>query len=201
MCFKNAGHRDMKQVLHLHPGGPSAGWLLLLAQLPRTPSSARVALWRRLRAVGATTVVNGAWMLPDTAEHAEFLGKLQEGIREQGGTGFLLNVKPSPPDMNEAIIQRFRIDRSREYDEFTERCAALLAEIDKEEKAGKHTFAEMEESEQDLEKLARWLAKIQARDFFPDDRWTQSADLLARCRSTLESFSQAVYAAEGVQEP
>jgi hypothetical protein len=59
----------------------------------------------------------------------------------------------------------------------------------------------MEESEQDLEKLARWLAKIQARDFFPDGRRPQSAALLARCRSTLEGFSQAVYTAEGVQDP
>ena len=56
----------------------------------------------------------------------------------------------------------------------------------------------MEESEQDLEKLTRWLAKIQARDFFPDDRSQQSAALMARCRSALDSFSQAVYAAEEV---
>ena len=181
--------------------GSPPGWLLLLAQLPRTPSSGRVALWRRLRAIGATAVVNGAWILPDIAQHSEILEQLQGSIREQGGTGFLLSVKPSPPEMNEAIIRRFRVDRSREYDEFAERCAALLEEIGKEAGAGKYTFAEMEESEQDLEKLARWLAKIQARDFFPDDRWPESADLLARCRSALEGFSQAVYAAEGVQEP
>ena len=29
-----------------------AGWLLLLAQLPSTPSRIRVALWRQLRAAG-----------------------------------------------------------------------------------------------------------------------------------------------------
>jgi hypothetical protein len=181
--------------------GPPAGWLLLLAQLPRTPSSARVALWRRLRAVGATAVVNGAWVLPDMAQHTEFFEQLQDNIRKQGGTGFMFNIQASPPDIHEAIIRSFRADRNREYDEFAERCAALLAELDKEATAGKYTFAEMEESEQDLEKLARWLAKIQARDFFPDERWSQSADLLGRCRSALEGFSQAVYAAEGVQEP
>ena len=173
------------------------GWLLLLAQLPKSPSSARVALWRRLRAAGATTMINSAWVLPETPPHAELLGQLRDGVVQQGGTAFVLNVSVSP-DAREAIVAGIRADRAREYDEFAERCAALLDELGKEGKAGKYTFAEMEESEQDLEKLARWLAKIQARDFFPDSRWQQSADTLARCRSAVQAFSRAVYAAEGV---
>jgi len=178
----------------------SPGWLLLLAQLPSKPSSARVALWRRLRAVGATTMVNGAWVLPQRASHVTFLAKLREGILQQGGTAFVLNIPGSPPDVDEAIVQRFRADRAREYDEFAERCTAFLDEIGKETGAGKYTFAEMEEGEQDLEKLARWLKKIQARDFFPDECGQQSAAMLTRCRSALDGFSQAVYIAEGVQE-
>ncbi len=177
-----------------------SGWLLLLAQLPSTPSSARVSLWRRLRAAGATTMVNSAWLLPDTVRHADFFKQLAEKITQQGGTAFVFNVSSSPPEVNETIVQRFRADRAREYDEFAERCAALLDEIGKETRAEKYTFAEMEESEQDLEKLARWLAKIQARDFFPDERRQQAAAMMARCRSALNGFSQAVYIVEGVQE-
>lgn len=176
--------------------GRTSGWLLFLVQLPRSPSSARVALWRRLRAAGATTLVNSAWVLPETEPHAEFLGQLQDGVVQQGGTVFVLRVSVSSPEANDAIIASFRADRGKEYDEFAERCAALLAELDKETRAGKHTFAELEENEQDLEKLARWLAKIAERDFFPDERGPQSADMLAQCRSAVEAFSQAVYAAE-----
>jgi hypothetical protein len=180
--------------------GLPSGWLLLLAQLPSTPSSARVWLWRRLRAAGATTTVNSAWLLPDAARHAEFFNQLAERITLQGGTAFVFNVSGSSPEINETIAQRFRADRAREYDEFAERCTALLDEIGKETRAEKYTFAEMEESEQDLDKLARWLAKIQARDFFPDDRRRQAAVMMARCRSALKGFSQAVYIVEGVQE-
>jgi ChrB-like protein len=176
----------------------ASGWLLLLAQLPKSPSSARVALWRRLRAAGATTMVNSAWVLPETAPHAEFLGQLRDGVLRQGGTGFVLSVSVPSPEVNETIVARFRADRGREYDEFAERCAALLDEIGKETSAEKYTFAEMEETEQDLEKLVRWLAKIQARDFFPDEQGQQSVAMLARCRSAVEAFSQSVYAAEGV---
>jgi hypothetical protein len=178
----------------------TTGWLLLLSQLPRTPSSARVAAWRRLRAAGATMMVNSAWVLPDTPLHAGLFRQLRDGIAAQGGTAFVLSVPVSAPELAQEIVRRFRADRGQEYDEFTERCTALLQEIGRETSGGKYTFAELEEGEQDLEKLARWLVKIQERDFFPDDKGQQSAALLARCRSAVESFSQAVYAAEGLQE-
>lgn len=186
--------------MYVDADSSSPGWLLFLAQLPSRPSSARVALWRRLRAAGATTMVNGAWVLPETDSHATFFEQLREVILGQGGTAFILNIPDSAPEVDEAIVQRFQGDRAREYDEFTERCTAFLDEISKETRAGKYTFAEMEEGEQDLEKLARWLAKIRERDFFPDEHRQQSATMLARCRSVLDGFSQAVYIAEGVQE-
>lgn len=142
--------------------------------------------------------MNGTWVLPDTAPHRKLFEELQESVRKQHGTGFALIVHVSSPDTDEAITRRFRADRSQEYDEFAERCTALLDEIRKEAKAGKYTFAEMEESEQDLEKLVRWLAKIQARDFIPDERGQEAAAMLARCQTTVAAFSQAVYAAENV---
>ncbi|HTX25594.1 MAG TPA: Chromate resistance protein ChrB [Streptosporangiaceae bacterium] len=176
------------------------GWLVFLAQLPSKPSSARVALWRRMRAVGATPVVNGAWMLPRTAAHEDFFEQSCEGVVRHGGTGFVLRVAASSPESEESIVRLFQSDRSREYGEFAERCTAFLDEISRESAAGKYTFAEMEESEQDLKKLARWLTKIQARDFFPHGQRDQSVALLAKCRRALKDFSQAVYHAEGVQE-
>jgi hypothetical protein len=143
-------------------------------------------------------MVTSAWVLPETGPHAELLEQLRDGLVQQGGIGFVLHIPASSTDVNEAIIAGFRSDRGREYDEFTERCSALLQEIGREGKAGKYTFAEMEESEQDLEKLVRWLAKIQARDFFPDARGQEAAALLARCQAEVTAFSQAVYAAENV---
>lgn len=178
----------------------SPAWLLLLAQLPTSPSSARVALWRRLRAIGAAGLVNGAWILPHREAHVKFLEDLAEKLRKQDGTGFVLTVTSASPEVNEVIRQRFRTDRTREYDEFTERCTALVEEIGKETQAGKFIFAEMEEGEQDLEKLTRWLTKIQARDFFPDERWAQAEEMLQRCHDALSGLSSKVYAAEGIPD-
>jgi hypothetical protein len=179
----------------------SCVWLLFLAQLPSSPSSARVALWRRLHAVGAAGILNGSWVLPHTTAHLLFFEKLQETVRKQGGKACVLTVSELSPDTAAMIVEQFRADRGREYDEFAERCHAFLAEISKETRAGKFTFAELEEGEQDLEKLVRWLTKIQARDFIPDERWPQSDEMLERCRRALEGFSRVVYAAEEVEAP
>lgn len=176
--------------------GASPGWLLFLAQLPRAPSSARVALWRKLRASGAAGIVNGAWVLPDTAAHARFFGQLRETVSKRGGRGVVLSVGEPDPATGEMILACFRADRGREYDELAERCDAFLAEMEKETRAGKFIFAELEENEQELEKLARWLAKIQARDFFPDQRYTEAGESLERCRRTLQAFAAKVYQAE-----
>ena len=176
-----------------------SGWLLLLIQLPTTPSRVRVALWRRLRTIGATMMVNGAWLLPDTAAHAEAFAQMKTTVVRQHGTGFVLSVPQFPREVSDTVVQRFRADRAREYDEFAERCLAFLDEIGKETRAQKYTFAELEESEQDLGKLTRWLAKIVARDFFPDERKQQAAAQIGRCRNALSDFSRAVYLAEGAQ--
>jgi hypothetical protein len=180
----------------------SRAWLLFLAQLPSSPSSARVALWRRLHAIGAAGILNGSWVLPHTTAHLQFFEKLQATVRKQGGKAFVLTVSEPSPEVAAMMVECFRADRGREYDEFAERCGAFLTEISKETRAGKFTFAELEEGEQDLDKLVRWRKKIQARDFFPDERWPQSDEMLKRCRGALEDFSRAVYdAAEEVEAP
>ena len=79
--------------------------VLVLAQLPSSPSSARVALWRRLRAIGAAGILNGSWVLPHTAAHAQFFEQLQETVREQGGRGFVLTVSETSPVTAAMICQ------------------------------------------------------------------------------------------------
>ena len=185
----------------MEPDQTQATWLLFLAQLPSSPSSARVAVWRRMRTVGATSVLNGTWVLPHTAAHARVFEELLGLVQKHRGSGFVLSVSESAPETDAAIVARFRADRSREYDELAERCTAFLAELRKETQAGKFIFAELEEGEQDLEKLVRWLGKIQRRDFFPDDRQTEAISTVERCRRALEDFSRAVYEAEEVQQP
>ncbi len=99
---------------------------------------------------------------------------------------------------HEALMARFRADRTREYDEVAERAEGFLSEIDKETRLGKLTFAELEEIEDDFDKLSAWLAKIRARDFFPNHRLQEVTDTLSHCEKALHAFAAAVYSNEGV---
>lgn len=143
---------------------------------------------------------NGVWVLPRTEEHAQLFTRLADAAREQGGSAFVLTAAAGEESTETEFVERFRVDRAREYDEFAERCAELLAEIDKETGRAKFTFAELEELEQDLDKLTGWLGKITARDFFPDERAAAAADRLQRCRDALDGFAHAVYDAEGLSD-
>jgi hypothetical protein len=171
-------------------------WVLLLAQLPAAPSSARVALWRRMRAAGATSVPNGAWVLPASDDHQKLFADLAETVRSHGGHATVMIARAAEEDAT--IVAHFRTDRAREYAELRERCEGFLDEVEKERAAGKFTFAELEELEDEYDKLAAWLGKIRARDFFPGEVGALADAAVCDCAVARDAFAQAVYAREGL---
>jgi hypothetical protein len=169
-------------------------WLLFVAQLPAHPSSARVQLWRHLRAAGAVSLQNGVWALPARETHERLLRDELAQVERQGGTGLLFQAQALGHD----LVARYHDERDQEYAEVCERCQALRDELAREAQAGKETYAELEENEQELAKLDRWLAQIQARDFFGAPAATRAAQAVEACRTDLAIFAAAVYRREGV---
>jgi hypothetical protein len=176
-------------------------WLIFFPQTPAQPSSLRVLAWRRLQQAGAINLQSGAWMLPQTNEQEQVLVTLLTEIEEQGGSGFFLEAKAPTEAVQAMLIGRFQEERAREYQELSERCQEFLAEVEKETRARKFIFAELEENEQDLLKLTRWVRKIQQRDFFPSSTSREAVAHLAECRQALERFSTTVYEQEGLPAP
>nr|WP_298272623.1 Chromate resistance protein ChrB [uncultured Bradyrhizobium sp.] len=119
-------------------------------------------------------------------------------VRAQGGSATVFATTATSEEEEQTIVARFQSDRAREYDEFAERSGEFLAEIEKETRRRKFTFAELEEIEDDLDKLSAWLAKIKARDFFPNARMQQANETLETCSTALRTFADEVYAHEGV---
>lgn len=174
-------------------------WLLLLSQLPASPSSSlRVLIWRRLRAAGATSLQNGVWALPDNSQSQKLVQDLLSEISPQNETGMVLISEPLDPSLNEKIIESFRTDRDQEYTEFIGKCRDFLQEIEKETALSNFNFAELEENEQDLHKLTNWLEKIQARDFFEGHNYQKAVKALEECQVALNDFTRQVYHREGL---
>src|SRR4030095_6227156 len=134
-----AGHRydsrrpsALQQLLHL-PTVPVAGsphrgggmmqtWLVFIPQLPSSPSSLRVLVWRRMRTAGAAALQQGVWVLPQTPEHEQFLRDVLLEAQQQGGSGILMVATPLDADRASEVVERFRADRDQEYVEFGVQC-------------------------------------------------------------------------------
>ena len=95
----------------------------------------------------------------------------------------------------EAMRGQFNAARDEEYTELLARCRDFHAELDTERAAGKYTFAELEENEDDLARLAAWLDKIRVRDQLEAPLRPQTERAIAACREDLEVFAASVYAA------
>ncbi|HVO44531.1 MAG TPA: Chromate resistance protein ChrB [Aggregatilineales bacterium] len=172
-------------------------WLLFCSQLPATPSSPRVMIWRRLRASGATGLQNGVWVLPHSVEHEKLAEELQTYVEQQGGTSQVLTAASFNSSTEARILDLFRADREQEYLEFKEQCQDFLGEIDKEVRRENFSYAEYEENEENFNKLVDWLAKIQRRDFTGGAEAAEAPKLLESCRQALQVFADVVYGHEG----
>jgi len=171
-------------------------WLLFLSQLPTTPSSLRVTVWRKMRAEGALGLQNGVWILPDKPEQVQFLKELGEMIQKQDAGSQVFKVTPLDDAVEQDILQRFLQDRAEEYAELKEQCAHFLAELDKEIMRRNFSYAEFEENEQDLNKLETWFSRISQRDFLGGGHAKEAADWLEKCKAEFQEFAAQVYANE-----
>jgi hypothetical protein len=174
-------------------------WLLFCPQLPATPSSPRVMIWRRMRTAGSLGLDNGLWILPYTEAAEKFILEIQAYTENQGGTSKTFLADAFDKATEDEILARFQQDRAEEYGELQEQCVDFLAEIDKEIGRKNFSFAEYEENEQDLTKLENWYLKVKQRDFMGGSQAVEALDWLEKCRQALQRFATEIFTHEGKQ--
>jgi len=100
-------------------------WLILIYQLPREPSRHRVAVWRKLRDLGALYLQDGVTTLPEDAVTREQLEWLQLRVREAGGEATLWEAKPGTLAEEAALVEAFRSSREKTYRDIIARAERL----------------------------------------------------------------------------
>jgi hypothetical protein len=180
---------------------PVKPWLLLTYKVPPEPAKKRIALWRKIKGLGAVYLQNGICLLPKTDDHLRRLKIIENEIAEMEGESVLLETVGLDRIQEEKLIARFDADRNEAYQEFLERCAGFEGEIARESAAGKFTFAELEENDEDLKKLRSWLEKIRKLDFHGASLADEASKRLAQCEALLDAYAQQVFDAQDENRP
>lgn len=168
-------------------------WILLTYKVPPEPAKKRVALWRRLKGLGAVYLQSGVCLLPRTDDHVRRLKMVENEIAEMEGECLLLETTALDRAQEEKVVSRFKADRDEEYREFLDKCQDFHKEIDKETAAEHFTYAELEENDVDLKKLQSWLEKIRKLDFYDAPLYLEAEQQLHSCEAQLEAYAQRVF--------
>jgi hypothetical protein len=146
--------------------------------------------------MGAVYLQNGVCLLPKTDDHLRRLKVIENEIAALGGDGVLLETIGLDRAQEDKVIGRFTADRDEAYREFLGKCADFEAEIARETDAEHFTYAELEENDEDLEKLKGWLAKIRKLDFYKAPLSTDADARLDQCSALLETYAKHVFEAQ-----
>ena len=139
---------------------------MLIYRVPTNSSRARVAVWRDLKRLGGLYVQQAVCVLPDRADLRAKLAKVRGRIDELGGSSIFLTLRDVEPEAGTQFVDGFRQQSAKEYAEIVEECETkFIKEIEFERFRNNYTFEEAEEIRQDLEKLRRWLTKVEERDW------------------------------------
>lgn len=171
-------------------------WIMLTYKVPAEPGRNRLAIWRKIKALGAVYLQNGVCVVPKTDDHQRRLKLIENEIAKMGGDAVLMESIGLDRGQEEKIVSRFNTERNEAYLEFIERCDGFDAEIARESAAGKFSYAEIEENDEDLKKLRTWLEKIRNLDFFGASLGTDAKDRFARCAVVLDEYAQQVFDAQ-----
>jgi hypothetical protein len=129
-------------------------WVFLAYRIPREPSTPRIALWRRLRRLGALQVMDGLVTLPLDARTREQLEWLADEVVDAGGEASLWLAEATSQAQERALAARMADAVATEYRAVIAAAAAAAA----------GTPADRRRT---LARLRRELRRIASRDHFP----------------------------------
>ena len=146
----------------------TSAWLLLVISLPTPSATARMRIWRALKALGCMALRDGAYLLPAGGTRADALLEIAADCTNEGGVAWLVDAQPRGDDEQ---AWRALFDRSKEY--------ADLGQAWKQ--AGRALAAlGLAELARLRRKLLRDFQAVQAIDFFAGDAAVEAEAALGR---------------------
>lgn len=155
---------------------PAPAWLLLITNLPGRNPTLRMRIWRALKAAGAGLLRDGAYALPNGERSRQVLEEQGAEIKAAGGLVQVLSFDAESAEQNAELVALF--DRTEEYADAIQRVEALKGELAK---------LTDPEARQRLAGIAREVAAVVARDFFPGEPRKQMEGALADAEAAVNA--------------
>jgi hypothetical protein len=158
-------------------------WLVFSYSLSAAQrSSPRVAVWRRLRAVGAVSPKSGVYVLPAREECVEAFQWLAQEVEQAQGEAVLMRVQDFEGLSEAQLIGLFRTARRHDYQALDAKAAVLEKSI---RGKGAGRPQDLTRARDALAKLRREHADIARIDFFDAPERGRVAARLARIAQAL----------------
>jgi hypothetical protein len=160
-------------------------WLLCSYRLPRQPSRLRLAVWRRLKRVGAVMLHDGLWVLPNDAKTREDFEWLAEEIEERGWSVMLWEARSLPGGQDSAVVLRFRAEAEERYASIAHAATKLAAKGKRRGSAAQS----VEKAMQQLRGLERTLRLERRRDYFRAPGRQQAEETVQAAAAKIRSWA------------
>ena len=132
-----------------------------MVSLPPHPSSLRVRVWRKLRALGAVPLRKSVYLLPPTPDNFERFQWLSQEVQKDGGEATFLSVENVENMKRAEVVRLFQQVRDQDYRALVERYRKLARGLDR-----KTPVRSTSRRSEELTRLARELERIREIDFF-----------------------------------
>src|SRR5213595_353120 len=160
-----------------------SSWLLLLFSLPTNRKTERVAVWRRLKKMGAVQLKTSTYLLPDEPAQYEQFQWLAQQIRDYGGDSTLVRAQEIEGLTKEKVIAMFNDARAKDYAELRKSLQGFI---------GRRKKLDPELATAELERLTRQFRELREVDFFDSPRGHDVAMLLRRAEGPRRSRQSEV---------
>jgi hypothetical protein len=152
-------------------------WIVFSYSLPAAQrSSPRVAVWRRLRAIGAVSPKGGVHILPAREECVEAFQWLAQEVEHAKGEALLMRVEHFEGLSDAKLVTLFQKARKEDYEELDARAVELEKSLGQRTKRPE----DLSRARDVLAKLRRWHAELARIDFFEAPERGRVAARLAR---------------------
>ncbi len=158
-------------------------WLLCSYRLPREPTRLRLAIWRRMKRVGAVVLHDSVWVLPADSKTREDFEWLAEEIEERGGSALLWEARSLPNGQDAEVIQQFRAEAEGRYGAIRE-AAAQLAKLGRRHRLSTRS---VEQALHRLRALERALRLERRRDYFRAPGHQEAGEIVGAAMNELRS--------------